>query len=58
MFFAGPLELLIIAAILFLFVGVPIVAVVVVLVVVNRSKSSTHDDAGSEKSDAETDVRR
>ena len=38
MFGIGIFELLIIAAILFLVVGVPVVAVIVVLVLVNRSK--------------------
>ncbi len=52
MFLPGPLESLIIAAILFLLVGIPIIAVVVVLVV-NRLKSSTGDNASSEKADTE-----
>jgi len=38
MFGIGTFELLIIAAILFLVIGVPVTAVIVVLLLVNRSK--------------------
>ena len=58
MFGIGIAELLIIAAILFLLVGVPIIVVVVVLVVVNRSKSPMHDKTSSEQSNAGSDIRR
>ena len=58
MYMPGPLELLVIAAILFVFVGVPIAIVVVVIILVNRSKLSKNDDPRSDVTDEPTDVRR
>ena len=52
------MELLIIAAILFVLVGIPIIVVVVVLVILNRSKASTRRDEISREADTQQDIRR
>ena len=54
----GLSEILIVGAILFVFVGVPIAIVVVAIILVNRSKSSKNDDPRSDVTDEPTDVRR
>jgi len=53
MFGLGIMELLIIAAILLLLIGVPVIAVVIALVIVNRSNAPTHDKARSETANIE-----
>jgi uncharacterized paraquat-inducible protein A len=49
----GPFELLIIATILFMVIGVPIIVLVLVLYLVNRSKPPANDDPRPKESHPE-----
>ncbi len=58
MFLPGPMELLIIAAILLVVVGVVAIVVVMVLFLVKGFKSPAKDDLGSEEPDPKSDQHR